>query len=208
MTAARVATVEPEAALELVGLVAGQLRRLIEETGTPTPTLPALIYLLAGGLEQISEQGRPLDAFQVELLRQSVWRGRRVDMAGAFNQLNPTFGVRVDGWCFPASTVSAGPPAQAAAQRRELELSMGERFASMLTPAWGGAVVSAAPSPQDWPLTWPLRVELGGRVAGAFDEENTGSRHRRATCVCIRAGRAVNRAAVAAEARRQGGAAR
>jgi len=133
MSAAPVTKVEPEAALEAVGLVAGQLRRLIDETN---PTSPALVYLLAGALEQISENGR-LDAPQVKLLRRSVWRGRRHDMAAAFNRLNPEFGVHVQAWCYPTVTVDDAP-AKAAVLRRELELSMGERFARMLAPAMGG----------------------------------------------------------------------
>jgi hypothetical protein len=133
VSAVRVTKVEPEAALELVGLVAAQLRRLI---GEATPTAPSLVYLLRGGLEEISEHGRPLDAFQVGLLRQSVWRGRRLDMAEAFNRLNPTFGVTVGAWCYPADLDN--PQGHAAAQRRELELSMGERFARMLAPAHPG----------------------------------------------------------------------
>lgn len=109
VSAGRVAKVEPQAALGLVGLVAGQLRRLIDET---QPDQPYLVYLLRGGLEEISEQAAPLDGFQVGLLRESVWRGRRLDMATAFNRLNPTFGVPVAGWCWPESTVPADAPAR------------------------------------------------------------------------------------------------
>jgi hypothetical protein len=131
MSAARVTKVEPQAALELVGLVAGQLRRLIDETGSDQP---CLVYLLAGALERLDE----LNAFEVEQVRVTVWRGRRLDMAEAFNQLNPTFGEPVKAWCYPPGMEDDDAETKAAAQRRELELSMGERFARMFAPACQG----------------------------------------------------------------------
>ncbi len=64
--------------------------------------------------------------------------------------------------------------------------------------------LQAAAGPQGAGLFGGYMVELGGRVAAALDEENTGSRRRRTATIRSRAHLAVTRAAVAAEARRQG----
>jgi hypothetical protein len=119
---------EPEAAVELVDLVHQQLARLIRESEAP---LPNVVWQLAYSLEDVRE----LDEITVAQARQSVRLGRRLDMAEGFALLNPQFGVPVDHWdgIFPRHGA-----VQAAAQRRELELSMGERFARMLAPAPGG----------------------------------------------------------------------
>jgi hypothetical protein len=120
--------VDPEPAVELASLVHQQLARLIRESEAPLPNAVwHLTYTLAGL--------RELDEITLAQVRQSVRVGRRLDMAEAFALLNPEFGVPVDHWheFFPRHHVI-----QAAAQRRELELCMGERFARMLPPAQGG----------------------------------------------------------------------
>jgi hypothetical protein len=120
--------VEPEPALELVGLVHQQLARLIRESTAP---LPSVVWQLAYSLAEVRE----LDGITMAQVRRSVRLGRRLDMAEAFALLNPEFQVPVDHWdgFFPRHRA-----VQAASQRRELELSMGERFARMLAPAPGG----------------------------------------------------------------------
>jgi hypothetical protein len=126
-------TVKPEAALELVGLLARQLRLLISESAQGAPNL---VYQLAGGLELTASRG--IDAEQVERLRWFAWAGRRLDMAEAFDHLNPGFAVKVHVGYLAADYAADEVRQQAAVQRRELELSMGERFARMLAPAQGG----------------------------------------------------------------------
>jgi hypothetical protein len=137
--------VEPEAAVELVGLIRQQLGRLIQEHEPEATTQPNVAYQLAGALESLLQGlrgDRPasvhqaLDADAVESVRWSVWVGRRLDMTAAFDRLNPTFGVRAEHGCWDA--VPEQRERRAAVRRRELELSMGERFACMLAPAQGG----------------------------------------------------------------------
>ncbi len=126
--------VDPEAARELLALAARELRRAVEELGDTA--LPLSLVLLTGRLEHAGRRG--VGAFTVELTRDSVWAGRRCDLADAFRRLNPGFGpVHTGAW--PAS-VDGGYDAtrQQRAQRRELELCMGARFARMLAPAEGG----------------------------------------------------------------------
>ncbi len=126
--------VEREAALELVVLLARQLRLLISESAQCAPNL---VYQLAGGLEMTASAG--IDADQVERLRWRAWCGRRLDMAEAFDRLNPGFAVQVHAGYLAAHLAgNTELRQQAAVQRRELELSMGERFARMLVPAQGG----------------------------------------------------------------------
>jgi hypothetical protein len=69
-------------------------------------------------------------------VRASVQVGRRLDMTEAFNRLNPAFGVPAEHGCWEATPEQRQQ--RAAVQRRELELSMGERFARMLPPACQG----------------------------------------------------------------------
>jgi len=57
-------------------------------------------------------------------------------MTEAFDRLNPTLGVRAEHACWDA--VPEQRARWAAVRRRELELSMGERFARMLAPVEGG----------------------------------------------------------------------
>jgi len=126
--------VEPEAARELLALAARELRRTVEELGHAA--LPHRLLFLTNQLEWASTHG--VHAFAVELARENVDAGRRCDLADAFTRLNRGFGpVHVGAW--PAS-VDGGYDArrQQRAQRRELELAMGERFARMLLPAEGG----------------------------------------------------------------------
>jgi len=131
--------VEPEAAVELVGLVQQQMARLITEHERGANVQPNLAYQLAGALESLLRDLPAygvLDADAVERVRRSVRAGRRLDMTAAFNRLNPTFGVRAEHGCWDA--VPEQRTRRAAVRRRELELSMGERFARMLVPAEGG----------------------------------------------------------------------
>src|SRR6266542_2874734 len=88
--------VEPEAAVELVGLVQQQMARLITEHERGANVQPNLAYQLAGALESLLRDLPAygvLDADAVERVRRSVRAGRRLDMTAAFNRLNPTFGV-------------------------------------------------------------------------------------------------------------------
>ncbi len=133
--AAAAPRVEPEAAVELVSLVQQQMGRLIQEHEPEATTLPHVAYQLAGALKGLTDL-RVLDAAEVARVRQAVRIGRRLDMADGFTRLNPTFGVRVDYWSI--DPLPGGHEQQAAAQRRELELAMGERFARLLVPAQGG----------------------------------------------------------------------
>ncbi len=55
------------------------------------------------------------------------------DLTGAFDRLNPSFGVRAEHGCWDATPEQR--TRRAAVRRRELELAMGERFARMLPPA-------------------------------------------------------------------------
>jgi hypothetical protein len=144
MSAVPIAKVEPEAALELVGLIQQQMARLISEHEPGATTQPHITYQLAGALQSLLQElrgdrpirWRALDADAVAYVRQAVQVGRRLDMTRAFNRLNPTFGVPAEHGCWDATAEQR--QRQAAAQRRELELSMGERFARMLGPACQG----------------------------------------------------------------------
>ena len=127
--------------MELVGLIQQQMSRLIQEHERGANTLPNVAYQLAGVLETLLQdlgtaRWRALDAEAVEQVRWSVLVGRRLDMTAAFNRLNPTFGVRAEHGCWDA--VPEQRARRAAVRRRELELSMGERFARMLPPPEGG----------------------------------------------------------------------
>ena len=133
--------VEPEAAVELVGLVQQQVARLIAEHEPEATTQPNVAYQLAGALETLLQdlgtaRWRALDADAVARVRRSVRVGRRLDMTEAFNRLNPTFGVPAEHGCWDA--VPEQRARRAAVRRRELELCMGERFARMLPPVEGG----------------------------------------------------------------------
>jgi hypothetical protein len=121
--------VDPEAAVELVGLVARQLTQV--DTERTAEEVPLVVGFLAVGLEEIVARGR-LAAFDVELLHESAWRARRLDLVRAFRVFNPEFGP-VHAGCW--GPLVGEQRRQAAAQRRELELSMGERFARLLPPA-------------------------------------------------------------------------
>jgi hypothetical protein len=136
-------TVESEAALELVDLIQRQMGRLISEHEPGATTQPNLTYQLAGALERLLQELRgrairwsALDAKAVAHVAWSVRIGRRLDMTEAFNRLNPTFGVPAEHGCWDATAEQR--QRRAAVQRRELQLSMGERFARMLAPARGG----------------------------------------------------------------------
>src|SRR5574341_1336324 len=136
--------VEPEAALEVVGLVQQQLVRLISEHEPGANTQPDVTYQLAGALESLLQGLDPsgerrfprwpgLNAEAVAYVRRAVQVGRRLDMTRAFDRLNPTFGVRAEHGCWDATAEQRQQ--RAAVRRRELELAMGERFARMLPPA-------------------------------------------------------------------------
>jgi hypothetical protein len=130
---------EPEAAVELVRLVQQQMARLMTEHERGATTQPNVAYQLAGALERLLRDlpvYGVLDAAAVARVRWSAWVGRRLDMTEAFNRLNPTFGVRAEHGCWDA--VPEQRDRRAAVRRRELELSMGGRFARMLVPAEGG----------------------------------------------------------------------
>jgi hypothetical protein len=136
--------VEPEAALELVGLIQQQMARLISGHEPKATTQPNVTYQLDGALERLIQElrgdrlirWRALDAEAVAYVRASVQVGRRLDMTEAFNRLNPAFGVPAEHGCWEATPEQRQQ--RAAVQRRELELSMGERFARMLPPACQG----------------------------------------------------------------------
>jgi hypothetical protein len=141
------ASVEPAAALELVGLVQQQLARLISEHESGADTQPNATYQLAGALESLLQGLDPpgerrfprwqgLNVEAVDYVRYAVHVGRRLDMTRAFDRLNPTFGVRAEHGCWDATAEQR--QRRAAVRRRELELSMGERFARMLAPVQGG----------------------------------------------------------------------
>ena len=137
--AARSPRVEPEAAQELLALAARELRRAVGELGHVA--LPHSLLFLPGRLEWACQFG--VDALAVRLARQSAWEGRRCDLAEAFGRLNPAFGpVHHGAWPAPVDLGGGDRGRQQRAQRRELELCMGERFARMLPPfepAEGGA---------------------------------------------------------------------
>ncbi len=122
-------TVDPEAALALLELAHRQVERLLDESDVP---LGNLAWHLGSAL---AVPGGRVDAATVERARWFVWVGRRLDLADAFRRLNPGFGA-VHYGCWPSSVDDRAR--QAAAQRRELELAMGARFARMLAPAEGG----------------------------------------------------------------------
>ncbi len=128
--------VEPAAAVELVGLAARSLKLLLNEDAVSGN----LACHLAGALTGIAEAGT-VDADQLELASWYAWWGRRLDLARAFDRLNPSFGMAVHNGRLPAAYDPGGDAdqrRQAAVQRRELERAMGERFARMLVPAEGG----------------------------------------------------------------------
>src|SRR6266542_2942957 len=119
-------TVDPEAALALLELAHRQVARLLDESDVP---LGNLAWHLGSAL---AVPGGRVDAATVERARWFVWVGRRLDLTDAFRRRNPVCGA-VHYGCWPSA---AGDRArQAAAQRRELELCMGARFARMLAPA-------------------------------------------------------------------------
>lgn len=144
MTASPSPGMDPAAAVELVDLVQQQMARLIQEHERGANTQPNVAYQLAGALESLLQDlggDRPirwwaLNAEAVAYVRRSVQVGRRLDMTSAFNRLNPTFGVRAEHGCWDATAEQRSR--RAAVRRRELELSMGERFARMIAPAPGG----------------------------------------------------------------------
>lgn len=136
--------VEPEAAVELVGLVQGQVARLVAERECGGNVQPNVAYQLAGALESLLKDLRGdapvrrwlgLDASAVAYVRHAVRVGRRLDMTRAFDRLNPGFGVPAEHGCW--DTTAEQRQRRAAMRRREVELSMGERFARMLPPAEG-----------------------------------------------------------------------
>jgi hypothetical protein len=132
MTALLSSRVDPAAALELVDLVARQLAQV--DTERAADEVPLVVGFLAVGLQEIAARGR-LAAFDVELLREAAWRARRLELVRAFRVCNPGFG--------PVHAGCWGPLAgerrlQAAAQRHELALAMGEWFARLLVPVEGG----------------------------------------------------------------------
>ena len=122
-------TVDPEAALALLELAHRQVARLLDESDVP---LGNLAWHLGSAL---AVPGGRVDAATVERARWFVWVGRRLDLTDAFRRLNPGFGAVHHG-CWPS--VVGDRARQAAAQRRELELCMGERFARLLVPVEGG----------------------------------------------------------------------
>ena len=128
------ATVEPAAAMELLTLIQQQLHRLIKEHHREADTQPNLAYQLEGALESLLRDlpiYRVLDADAVARVRRSVEVGRRLDMAEAFNQLNPQFGVAAKHGCWDLGEHRAQ---QAAVHRRELRLALGDRVADVLDP--------------------------------------------------------------------------
>jgi hypothetical protein len=128
--------VEPEAALALLEVAARELRRAAEDLG---PALvPHSVLFLARGFERICDMGQ-VDALEVEMAHRSAYQARRCDMAEAFKRLNPEFGEVHQGcWSEDIDVGGYDRRRQQRAQRRELKLSMGERFAAMLAPAVGG----------------------------------------------------------------------
>jgi hypothetical protein len=125
-------TVETDPALELVGLAAREIRQAIEELGLAAT--PHSLLFLAGRLEWARDQG--VSTLAVRLAREAAYRARRLDLRDAFIRLNPGFAVRVHDGCWDAVADPGGRDLerQRQAQRRELELSMGKRFAKMLAP--------------------------------------------------------------------------
>jgi hypothetical protein len=120
--------VDPEAAMELVRLTARVLKRMDAEH--PADTTPLAVAFLAIRLEGIAERG-VLDAHALESARAGADRGRRLDLHRAFGRLNPGFGpVHSGGW----GPVPTEAQCQATAQRRELQLCLGERVADLLDP--------------------------------------------------------------------------
>ncbi len=117
--------VDPEAALALLELAHRQVERFLDESDVP---LGNLAWHLGSAL---AVPGGRVDAATVERARWFVWVGHRLDLTDAFHRLNPGFGAVHHG-CWPS--VVGDRARQAAAQRRELELCMGERFARLLVP--------------------------------------------------------------------------
>jgi hypothetical protein len=134
MTGSLSPRVDPAATVELVDLIRQQLHRLIKEYHRGATTPPNVAYQLAGALENLLRDlpiYRVLDADAVARVRRSVQVGRRLDMAEAFNQLNPQFGMRAEHGCWDLGEHRAQ---QAAVHRRELGLSLGDRVADVLDP--------------------------------------------------------------------------
>jgi hypothetical protein len=135
--------VDPAAAVELVELIRQQLHRLIKEHECGATTQPSVAYQLEGALGSLLRDlgdrpipiRRALDGEAVAWVRWFVEVGRRQDMTDAFHRLNPTFGVQVD---HPYDCSSDSPERRArraAARRRELALSSGDRVADLLDPS-------------------------------------------------------------------------
>jgi hypothetical protein len=135
--------VEPAAAVELVDLIRQQLRRLIKEHECGATTQPSVAYQLEGALESLLRDlrdrpfpvRRALDGEAVAWVRWFVWVGRRQDMTDAFHRLNPTFGVPVDHRHHCWGDIPERRACRAAARRRELALSLGDRVADLLDPS-------------------------------------------------------------------------
>jgi hypothetical protein len=125
--------VDPAAALELVGLVARQLKQVDQER--PADQVPLVVGFLAFGLEEIAAHHR-LAAFDVEMLREAAWRARRLDLVRAFRAFNPGSGP-VHAGCW--GPLPSERRLQATAQRRELQLALGDRVAGLLCPQGGEA---------------------------------------------------------------------
>lgn len=107
------AEVDPAAALELVDLVARQLKQLDDER--PAAEVPLVVGFLAFGLEDIAAHRR-LAAFDVQLLRDAAWRARRLDLVRAFRAFNPAFGP-VHAGCWGPAAGRAAAAGRSAAPR-------------------------------------------------------------------------------------------
>jgi hypothetical protein len=131
MSAAPAPRVDPDAALELVEAIGEPLRLLITES---SPVLPNLAYQLAAACEQTVNDSA-VDAAQVARVRWFAWAGRRLDLAAAFSQLNPEFG-EVHHGCYQGHHYGGADDRlrQAATQRHELALALGDRAADLLDP--------------------------------------------------------------------------
>jgi hypothetical protein len=119
--------------MEAVRLLTCELQRLHADWPRQRPYV---LGQLLNPLRSMTERGW-LQALELGWLRDARYWGRYCDLVRAFQQLNPDFGP-VHYGCWPASSAPGEVQQQQRAQRRELELSMGERFARMLAPAEGG----------------------------------------------------------------------